>query len=170
MAESGNNVDKFLSKLKNNKVIASLIVFGIIIISLATFTDSFLQIFNLFAIASSNSTKIQILKDDGTKYLLKNNVKPNFNFLDDDFTMAFDSVSDMLNISKDGISVDMSAQGSWHVLECSKLGIEILPHNNYIQKVIDGGPIWSFDMVSFHIWNSPFLDFKVVNNSKETIF
>ncbi len=167
-------VDTIWEKIRNNKFFAILIVAGAIIISLATFADSLLTLFRTAdnLIEDGQTTKIL----DQAEALNGSIPSSSFqNYLNNNFQIADNLESDIVNISKDGLAMDFSVNNSesdlMYNMRHKEEEIEINPFHKYLTLLKNGGPI--SPIFYYHVpfeFQFPTFDIKVVNNSKETIF
>ena len=169
-------VDKILKKIKNNKAIAVIIVIGVIIISIASFSESLLKLFNTAGSFIKKKPEVNIIRNNETSITgQENEATASFeDYLKKGFCIAGNLGSDIYNISKDGINIDFSLNNEQsnfqYVLKTYRNALEINPYNEYLNKLKNGGPIRSLSY-----WDSPFgfqfptLDFKILNNSGKTI-
>lgn len=163
-------VDNIWKKIKNNRTLAFLIVAGGVIIGIASFSESMVKLFK---------TADEIIPDSqNTDIIDVETIKPSSsfeNYFNKNFQVSNSSESDIVNLSKDDIIIDLSLNNQEgdikYILKKEHGQFIINPYNDYLLLLQSGGLIGPLD----YYWTPfdfqfPTLDFKVINNSSKTIF
>lgn len=167
--EDGTLVDRIWIKIKNNRFLAVIIVLGIVISSISAFSDSLMNIYK--------TVDEQIEDKEITRVVDPGKIKSSStvdNYFSTNFEIAEKEESDIYNVSKDKISIDFSINntdgGLKYTMKGSDNRIIINPYNKYLQKLKTGDPISPIDHLNLPFeFQLPTLDFKIANNSAETI-
>lgn len=169
--ENQTVVDKLWKRIMNQKMLAIIIVIGGVIIGISTFSDS---LFKLFQIADDVISDNQTTKTFKTSELKVG--KFDSNYFNDNREVSEKNESDMVNLAKDNITVDLSMQNDdssddiYYNLKKEKNGYKITPYNPYLSLLNHGGPITTISSRTPFNFKFPTFDLKIINNSSKTIF
>lgn len=163
-------VDTIWKKIKNNRLLAILIVASGVVIGIASFSESIEKLFKTVDSIIPDSQNTDVKDVETIK------PSPSFeNYFNKNFQVSNSSESDIVNLSKDDIIVDLSLNNQEgnlkYVIKKEKEQFIINPYNEYLLLLQNGGLITPLD----YYWTPfdfqfPTLDFKVINNSSKTIF
>jgi len=162
--------DRLWNQIKNNKIVAVLIIAGGIISGVASFSESLLSLWNTTEKFIPEKQETVIIKTDSIKPGILSN-----DYFEKNFQAESTGNSDVVNTSKEDILIDLSINNKdenlKYVLKKTKGHFEINPHHSYLTLLQNGGPIKPIDVSRWQFgFQFPTLDFKVINNSDKTVY
>lgn len=163
-------VDKFWNKIKNNRILAVVIVMAGVVAGVASFSDSVTKIARTADDIIPDRQNTEVVEEGSIT-----GVSSFENYFNKNFQISDYGESDIVNLSKDDIIIDFSLNNGdgdlKYILKKDKDRLIINPYNRYLLLLQNGGPVRPLDY--YHTpfdFEFPTLDFKVINNSGKTIF
>ena len=168
--ENQTRVDKAWSQIKNQKYLAAVIVAGAVIMAISSFSDSLAKLVKTVYGAMPDKQAITVFKASEPV-----SGKIFTDYFNSSFAVADTEENDIVEVTKGQVSIDFSINGDStdknlsYVLQERHGHYTINPANRYLSLLKNGGPIGTdeYEHIDFRF---PTLDFKVTNNSAETVY
>lgn len=158
---------KWLTKLKNNKLIAALIIIGIAVAALASFSDNAATLFG-------NIKKLMPVETETS--VISSNTDTGIPTGADTNIHATENASDVITMTRADVNVNIGINNKegnlqYAITRNADGGYTISPQNDYLSLLQNRGPIEPKDFwYSIFDYQFPNFDFKITNNTGKTIF
>ncbi|HEX8516025.1 MAG TPA: hypothetical protein VF868_07480 [Bacteroidia bacterium] len=163
-------LDRIWFRIKNNKYISVVIIVSAVVAGISSFSKNLINIFQTTDDLIPNGQTTDIIDSDD---LIPSSTFENF--FSANFEISDTDESDIINLSKDDISIDFSINNKEgdlkYTIKKEEERIIINPFNYYLSILKKGGPITpiNYYYTPFE-FQFPTLDFKITNNSDKTLF